>query len=133
MARRWYAREEDGMAIRSSIIAAIVVLWSSACGGGSGGKMEQVDAPEADAFASDCGKPGDPGNELGIGKFCASLGDCSTTQAAPLCSSLGDMNTHFCTKTCQSTGPADQCGTGAECVCNASNQCGCTPSTCLAP
>ena len=31
-----------------------------------------IDA-SVDAFESDCGHPGDLGNELGIGKFCASL------------------------------------------------------------
>jgi len=108
------------------------VLAAIACGGG-GSDKPAVDAPGADAYESDCGVPGDLGNELGIGKFCASLGDCSTTAEAPLCSSLGDANTHFCTKTCQSAGPTTQCGTGAECTCNASNQCGCTPSVCLTP
>ncbi|HEU0031110.1 MAG TPA: hypothetical protein VFQ53_10795 [Kofleriaceae bacterium] len=113
------------------ILIMIVGIAMAACGGGDKDPPAQLDAPSADAFESDCGKPGDVGNELGIGKFCASLSDCSTTAAAPLCSSLGDPNTHFCTKTCSSTGPADQCGTGTECTCNASNQCGCTPSSCL--
>ena len=107
-----------------------IIIGLAACGGGS--STPAVDAaPEADAFESDCGRPGDVGNELGIGKFCASQADCSTTQEAPLCSSLGDRNTHFCTKTCQMGGPANQCGTATECVCNANNQCGCTPSSCL--
>lgn len=85
-----------------------------------------------DAYESDCGFPGDEGNELGIGKFCASLSDCSSTASAPLCSSLGDPNTHFCTKTC-SMGSTGTCGTGAECVCDSSNRCGCTPTVCLGP
>ncbi len=106
------------------------VLTAAACDGGSG-TPDTPDAPTVDAYESDCGKPGDLGNELGIGQFCASIGECSTTVSAPLCSSLGDRNTHFCTKTCQSTGPTTQCGTGAECTCNATNQCGCTPSVCL--
>ena len=110
-------------------IAIMCLVLAGACGGGD--KPAQVDAFEADAFESDCGKPGDVGNELGIGKFCASLNDCATTQSAPLCSSLGSQDTHFCTKTCQMGGPADQCGTATMCVCNAGNQCGCTPSVCL--
>lgn len=96
------------------------------CGGGK-------DGPAVDAFTSSCGNPGDLGNDLGIGKFCGTISDCSTTTAAPLCSSLGDPTTHFCTKTCQSSGSATQCGTGAQCECNAGNQCGCTPTSCLAP
>src|SRR5262249_24591247 len=86
-----------------------------------------------DAYESECGHPGDMGNELGVGKFCPNgIGDCSTTPSAPLCSSLGDSRTHFCTKTCQ-MGSTGSCGTGAECVCNSGNQCGCTPSACLGP
>jgi hypothetical protein len=112
------------------LVVALVAGALVACGGDDGGTA--VDAPAADAFVSDCGFPGDVGNELGVGRFCASLGDCSDPRA-PLCSSLGDANTHFCTKTCSATGPADQCGAGAECTCNAGNQCGCTPSVCLGP
>lgn len=105
------------------------VLSVTACDGG-GKSSNHPDAPGADAYFSTCGHPGDLGNEMGVGKFCASLGDC-TDQSSPLCSSLGDRTTHFCTHTCQSTGPTTQCGTGAECTCNTSNQCGCTPSVCL--
>lgn len=108
--------------------AVLLVFILASCGGDDG--ATPVDAATADTFESDCGKPGDPGNELGIGKFCASLNDCSDTPSAPLCSSLGDKNTHFCTKTCP-MGSTDACGTGAECTCNENNQCGCTPSVCL--
>jgi hypothetical protein len=115
--------------MRRSWFAVVVII--AACGGDDGGSPA-IDAPAPDAFASDCGFPGDVGNELGVGKFCATLGDCDTTPMARLCSSLGDLNTHFCTKTCVNGGPATQCGTAATCVCNASNQCGCTPDACLA-
>ena len=86
-----------------------------------------IDAP---AGMTVCGKPGDVGNELGVGQYCASLGDCKKP-TAPLCSVLGNKDTHFCTKTCKTTDPATVCGTGAQCVCNENNQCGCTPSSCL--
>ncbi len=123
------------MKIRSSVtgigLVALLGLVAIACGGGGGGGNSVDAASTIDAFESDCGRPGDPGNEIGVGKFCASLGDCSTTQEAPLCSTLGDVNTHFCTKTCQMTGPATQCGVGAECICDGPNRCGCTPSSCL--
>ncbi len=91
------------------------------------------DAPKisVDAPASSCGQVGDTGNEMGIGYYCTSLSDCSHTANAPLCSSLGDPTTHFCTTTCSATGSASQCGTGATCECNDSNQCGCTPNGCL--
>ena len=106
----------------------ITLITAAAC---SGGGSKAIDAaPLVDAFFSKCGHPGDVGNALGIGKFCASQGDCATTTDAPLCSSLGDQDTHFCTKTCP-MGSTDQCGTDAMCVCNGNNQCGCTPNACL--
>lgn len=117
------------MQIRSLIIFLFSVVFTcAACGGG--GSSKPPDAKMPDAFQSTCGEPGDVGNEMGIGKFCASLSDC-TNPSAGLCSSLGDPTTHFCTHTCKSTDPVTVCGTGAECTCNASNQCGCTPSKCL--
>lgn len=112
--------------MRAGLLVFILVVG---CGGEDGAKTPDA---SVDAYFSDCGRPGDMGNELGIGKFCASLSDCGSTQSAPLCSSLGDPNTHFCTKTCP-MGSTDACGTGAECTCNANNQCGCTPSVCLGP
>lgn len=111
--------------MRNTLATFVVML--AACGGG-GGSAKPDAAP--DAFDSICGRPGDMGNELGIGKFCASLSDCSSTQSAKLCSTIGDPQTHFCTKTC-AMGSTDQCGTATTCTCNASNQCGCTPNSCL--
>ena len=110
--------------MRGLLITMVVLL--GACGGGGSA------APDAapDSFNSICGKPGDMGNEIGVGKFCGSLSDCSSTTGAKLCSTIGDATTHFCTKTCP-MGSTDQCGTGATCVCNGSNQCGCTPNSCL--
>jgi len=98
-------------------------------GGGNDNAAKPVDA-SPDAYDSDCGFPGDTGNDLGVGKFCASLSDCSSTSSAPLCSSLGDPATHFCTKTC-SMGSTGACGNGAQCVCDSSNRCGCVPTVCL--
>lgn len=115
--------------MRNRILIGVAAALFAACGGGGSDKPNMVDAA-ADAFESTCGKPGDVGNELGIGKFCASLSDCSTTPDARLCSSLGDATTHFCTKTC-TMGSTTQCGTGTMCVCNGNNQCGCTPNACL--
>jgi len=114
------------MSLARLIVCALVL---AACGGGKS-DPPHVDAPGADAYFSNCGHPGDLGNEKGIGKFCASLSDCATTTEAPLCSSLGDPTTHFCTKTCP-MGSTTSCGTGTTCTCNAGNQCGCTPTVCL--
>jgi hypothetical protein len=107
-------------------IAAAATLF--ACGSNSTPKK-----PDAaiDAFSTTCGKPGDTGNEQGIGKYCAQFSDCPST--APLCSVIGDPTTHFCTKTCTTQGSTTECGTAVTCECNSSNQCGCTPNTCLGP
>lgn len=109
-------------------VVLFALLFVVGCGGDDGGKTA-ADAG-VDAFESECGHPGDQGNEKGIGKFCLSLTDCSDTVDAALCSSIGGPDTHFCTRMCP-MGDNTVCGTGAECTCNASNQCGCTPTVCL--
>ena len=75
-----------------------------------------------------CGNPGDRGNALGVGKYCAALSDCSG-QAAGICATLGDPDAHFCTTTC-TDGDATACGDGATCACE-DGQCGCVPNSCV--
>ncbi|MBA2540193.1 MAG: hypothetical protein H0V17_11200 [Deltaproteobacteria bacterium] len=106
-----------------------VLAFGSGSGCGEGSSSPDGPAPDTEPFESDCGFPGDQGNELGIGKFCDSQSDCVEANL-PFCSTLGDPNTHFCTKLCD-MGSTDQCGTATECTCNGNNQCGCTPSVCL--
>jgi hypothetical protein len=107
-----------------SIIAIAFVV---ACGGGGTGTGADVDASTMGLSAT-CGHPGDTGNALGVGKYCAQLSDCSGLTAG-LCAILGDPNAHFCTKTCMQ-GSADACGDGATCSCQG-GECGCVPDTCL--
>lgn len=116
------------MRIHYAATAAVVAVITIACSSSSPKKTPDA---AVDATSSTCGNPGDVGNDQGVGKYCASLSDCSGNMSATLCSSLGDPTTHFCTKTCSSTGSAGQCGTNATCECNSSNQCGCTPNACL--
>ena len=89
------------------------------------------------ALLSQCGKPGDVGNNLGVGKFCMLLSDCDGK--AGLCSSLGNgpdpaaSDTYFCTILCKSDGGVD-CGDNATCTCGDANGmggCACTPNSCL--
>ncbi len=92
--------------------------------GGAGG--------QADAGTS-CGKPGDPGNALGVGKYCQALSDCKGNGKATLCATLGgDPTQTFCTMMCvvATDGGADPCAAGATCSCQG-GQCGCTPDVCL--
>jgi hypothetical protein len=117
------------MKLRAIILAAAL----AACGSSSPPAHPDAGPPDAapgDAWFSDCGKPGDPGNALGVGKFCTTLNDCAHNSKALLCSNLGDAQSFFCTTTCQATGPADQCGDGATCQCDPDG-CGCTPTACL--
>lgn len=116
------------MRIPYAAIAAIATVVVIACGSSDNKKTPDA---SADAFSSTCGNPGDTGNDQGVGKYCASLSDCSGNMNATLCSSLGDPTTHFCTHTCAGSGSAGQCGTNATCECNGGNQCGCTPNSCL--
>jgi hypothetical protein len=130
----------------STILRAAVValaLLGGACGGdddGGGGDDDGApmidaappDAAEADAFDSICGQPGDVGNEVGVGKFCNTIGDCSSTPQAHLCATLGDPKAHFCTRICSNEDAGvDVCGTGATCTCGGGGTCGCTPNACL--
>jgi hypothetical protein len=130
--RQWMSISIDTQKRGGLMRCWLLAIIFAACGGDDGNVMP-IDASVDMAQQSDCGNPGDVGNELGVGKYCPNgISDCSNTPMAPLCSSLGDPNTHFCTKTCQ-MGSTGTCGTGAECVCNGNNQCGCTPSSCLGP
>src|SRR5262249_15901197 len=95
-----------------AIALATAATAATACGGGGDSSP--------DALFSTCGHPGDVGNSLGVGKFCAMFSDCNDTVDAPLCSSLGDATTHFCTKTCDTAAP--DCGEDAMCVCNGGGQ-----------
>jgi hypothetical protein len=101
---------------------------SSSSSGGtadSGAKDAGVDA----VSLSECGHPGDVGNELGVGKFCQTITDCSANSKATLCTTLGDAKNFFCTASCTDGGPANQCGSAAHCACQ-SGQCGCYPDAC---
>ena len=89
---------------------------------------------------SRCGHPGDVGNSLGVGKFCTNQGpDCSGNGMANLCSALVNGQTpsaddsYFCSFTCSSSDPPGTCGDNATCLCNASSQCACIPTSCIPP
>jgi hypothetical protein len=107
------------------MLALALIAWTG-CGDDGG---SAIDA-SPDAFETICGNPGDTGNELGIGRFCDRLADC-TDATAPLCSKIGDPLAHFCTATCTPATEAEKCGTNATCTCNSGGQCGCTPNACL--
>ena len=78
-----------------------------------------------------CGVPGNPGNELGVGKFCMQSLDC-TSQQANICAATFAPNLTFCTKGCTMGGGNAQCGSGGVCQC-ANMQCACVPAECITP
>ena len=78
-----------------------------------------------------CGKVGNPGNELGVGRFCQGQLDCSGI-AANFCAAAISANLTFCTKSCVVDGGVAQCGSGAQCQC-ATGQCACVPGECTMP
>lgn len=98
---------------------------------------ETKNAPDMTIFMSDCGKPGDVGNSLGVGKFCTAgefVAQCGMNAKANLCANLGDAKNFFCTFQCDGTdaGAADQCGENAICACDSKGRgCGCFPTACI--
>lgn len=108
----------------------------TAGGSGTGGGSTAADMTPGGDLAgpeSTCGHPGDTGNNLGIGKYCMTLGDCPTT--APLCTAIENgiepvnAQSYFCTTTCTS-GDNSKCGDNANCICQTANTCACVPVSC---
>jgi hypothetical protein len=84
------------------------------------------------ADSGGCVAVGTAGNSLGVGKYCASEGDCLGNSSATICATLGgDPTQDFCTFGCTvADGGADPCGGGgAICDCQG-GQCGCVPTSC---
>ncbi|MCU1283539.1 MAG: hypothetical protein JWM53_7085 [bacterium] len=138
------------------LVALCVSICAIGCGGGGGGgpadgagtsiaDLSTTNADLAQSSSTDlasgpastdmagagsglcCGQPGDPGNELGVGKYCTGFTECAGKMAS-VCSNLGgDAQLHFCTMACSMGG---NCGTGATCQCQG-GQCGCLPDSCL--
>lgn len=100
---------------------------SSSSGGSSSGAVDAGYSVDAAGFKG-CGKPGDKGNSIGVGKYCNGFSDCLGNSKAILCATLGDPNAHFCTNSCQ-VGDPSACGENATCTCQGS-QCGCFPDAC---
>jgi hypothetical protein len=116
----------------TSIAAAGVVAGCSSSSGGSGADAGEDSCAPID---SACGQPCDPGNELGIGRFCESTSYCVGTMVPTICATLGNPNEHFCTALCNPPDAGDageylaSCGSNATCQCQG-GQCGCYPSSC---
>jgi hypothetical protein len=79
-----------------------------------------------------CGHLGDTGNNLGVGQYCQSSGDC-TGSTAHFCTA-GFSPTSFCTiLNCLPDGGSPSCGdNGAMCRCQGAT-CACVPGRCFNP
>lgn len=103
--------------------------------GGDAGAGRDLAGPRTQDLSgsptSCCGKAGNPGNELGVGKFCQSSTDC-LSKPARTCATTFAPTLTFCTMACSMNGPTNQCGSGAICQC-AQSQCACVPSECITP
>jgi hypothetical protein len=116
------------------VIASCTSSTTDARDGADAGADTGIDAN----FKSSCGKPGDPGNSLGVGKFCQyTIADCGENSKAKLCTTLDPTGTdnYFCTFRCNpATDLPDVCGDGARCACDsAGTACGCFPTRCDGP
>ncbi len=97
--------------------------------GASGAEGASTDGDARDPQAN-CVKPGDPGNELGLGRYCEQAADCAFDGALRLCTAQFTTNPYawFCTTLCADT---SQCGTGALCVLTPAGMRVCVPPACL--
>ena len=119
------------------LVVALSLTTLAACSGSSGAPDAGTDAGPADAgvpYDTTCSMPGTPGNELGVGKFCANSNDCystSPTFEASFCTTLQPpVSQWFCTFPCTCDA---QCGTGAICTSGTSDgggRAGCVPIVC---
>ncbi len=117
-------------------LGALGVLLASAglAGCGSPGTTTATDMSMA-VQMSCCGKPGDPGNSLGVGKYCTDPtgSECVKNSMATICSSIEDTparKTTFCTMQCNPNTP-NFCGENASCTLDSiSKAYGCTPNAC---
>ncbi len=123
-------RISGALALVTLLATAAACSSSSSGTTTSGGDAGKVKDTGVDAVSlSECGHPGDKGNELGVGKFCQTVADCSSNSKATLCTTIADNVNFFCTASCSAGGAADQCGTAASCACQG-GQCGCHPDAC---
>jgi hypothetical protein len=77
-----------------------------------------------------CAKPGDTGNDKGVGKFCSKGGgECAGEASLCLADFVSSAFGNFCTKLC--SGDAD-CGTDAKCQGSGAMK-GCIPVACAGP
>lgn len=116
-----------------SCLVAGLALFAVSCNDSNTGNSPDLSTTGDLSFFSCCGKEGDTGNSMGVGKFCRSDNDC--TSGAPLCAIVyqAQKRSYFCTNTCDAPDMGTRgCGTGATCTRDsATGFYGCVPTACL--
>jgi hypothetical protein len=116
-------------------LAFVALVAVAGCGGSSSTTTPSDLAMSSSPpdMTSVCGKPGDTGNALGVGKYCTSNGDCASTSMARACSTImppPQGPAYFCTFVCDINATTNACGDGATCTCLSPGVCGCVPNDC---
>jgi hypothetical protein len=126
----------SSLAVAFAATATVLAVGCSSSSNKAGPSDDGGGVDSCTPIDSACGQPCEPGNSLGIGKFCNNLDDCHGTQVPTLCATLGDPSEHFCTAGCAApdagpeSGLIEDCGANASCQCQG-GQCGCFPNSCL--
>jgi hypothetical protein len=120
------------------VMVAVMSLYGlqtiTGCNDTNTGNNPDLSASTEDmTFFSCCGQPGDPGNSMGVGKFCRTDNDCLA--GAPLCAIVyqAAKRSYFCTTTCDAPDAGTRgCGPNATCTRDSTTGFyGCVPSSCL--
>jgi len=109
--------------VRWALLAIVALV--AACSD-SGGSSDPVDADPTPAAS--CVRPGDVGNNNGVGQYCTPAGtECAGFDRAPLCLAAVGQDQWFCTRIgCDAT---TDCGEGAGCLIDPQGS-ACVPCRC---
>lgn len=113
--------------MRPAAVLVLVALTAiPACGGGDDTAAVDADPTPAES----CVRPGDVGNNLGVGQYCTPAGsECAGFDLAPLCLASVGQDQWFCTRIgCDAT---TDCGEGAGCLIQPDGS-ACVPCRCEA-
>lgn len=112
------------IAVALSLIGIGVLATLPACGDGTADPPVDADPTPAES----CVRPGDVGNNVGVGTYCTPEGgECAPFDLAPLCLATVGQEQWFCTRIgCDAT---TNCGEGAGCLIEAEGS-ACVPCRC---
>lgn len=105
-------------------LAGVAIMLGSGCGGGASDPPVDADPTPAES----CVRPGDVGNNVGVGQYCTPEGgECAPYDLAPLCLATVGQAQWFCTRIgCDAT---TNCGEGAGCLIESQGS-ACVPCRC---